>query len=260
MTPSWEDLSAADLRSLASGVRSGRVPPRPSVMALRDYSTPDVAQWLAGVMATMQADPATLAAFLDLLAKERARVEAAAESVELVVTGPEVAGMQSRDTGAVMRELFSSAQHSVLVAGYAVHRGREVFAALANRMAAVPGLDVRLVVDIPRRHGDTTIDSDLVHRYAVDFQQRNWPGDTMPEVFYDPNSLAMDSAKRSAMHAKIVVIDKQVALITSANFTTAAQQKNIEAGVLLRDCGEPRALHDWFMEMRRTRFRRVVWG
>jgi phosphatidylserine/phosphatidylglycerophosphate/cardiolipin synthase-like enzyme len=260
MTAGWDDLSASELRALAGGVRSGRVPPRPGPLALRDYCTPAVAQWLSGVLATMQMDSSALATLIDLLAIERARVEEAQRVVELVVTGPEVGGLQSRDTGAVMRELFSSAQSSVLVAGYAIHRGREVFAALASRMAIVPELDVRLVVDIPRRPGDTTIESDLVHRYALDFQQRNWPGERLPAVYYDPQSLETDSAKRSAMHAKIVVIDKKVALITSANFTTAAQQKNIEAGVLLRECEEPRTLHDWFEGMLQSRFRRLMWG
>jgi phosphatidylserine/phosphatidylglycerophosphate/cardiolipin synthase-like enzyme len=37
------------------------------------------------------------------------------------------------------------------------------------------------------------------------------------------------------MHAKCVVVDKSVALVTSANFTAAAQQRNFELGLLVRD-------------------------
>src|ERR1044072_7307094 len=40
--------------------------------------------------------------------------------------------------------------------------------------------------------------------------------------------------KRSSLHAKCVAIDRRVSLITSANFTEAAQQRNIEAGVIVR--------------------------
>jgi phosphatidylserine/phosphatidylglycerophosphate/cardiolipin synthase-like enzyme len=36
---------------------------------------------------------------------------------------------------------------------------------------------------------------------------------------------------------KCVVVDRRVALLTSANFTEAAQQRNIEAGVVAR-CGQ----------------------
>jgi phosphatidylserine/phosphatidylglycerophosphate/cardiolipin synthase-like enzyme len=34
--------------------------------------------------------------------------------------------------------------------------------------------------------------------------------------------------------AKCVVVDRQAALVTSANFTEAAQQRNIEVGLLIR--------------------------
>jgi phosphatidylserine/phosphatidylglycerophosphate/cardiolipin synthase-like enzyme len=39
--------------------------------------------------------------------------------------------------------------------------------------------------------------------------------------------------KRTALHAKCVVVDKQHVFISSANFTEAAQQRNIEVGLLL---------------------------
>jgi phosphatidylserine/phosphatidylglycerophosphate/cardiolipin synthase-like enzyme len=35
------------------------------------------------------------------------------------------------------------------------------------------------------------------------------------------------------LHAKCVVVDERWAFVTSANFTEAAQERNIEAGVLL---------------------------
>jgi phosphatidylserine/phosphatidylglycerophosphate/cardiolipin synthase-like enzyme len=37
------------------------------------------------------------------------------------------------------------------------------------------------------------------------------------------------------MHAKCVVVDEAATFITSANFTTAAQTRNVEVGVLVRD-------------------------
>jgi len=36
------------------------------------------------------------------------------------------------------------------------------------------------------------------------------------------------------LHAKCVVVDRRVAFVSSANFTEAAQERNIEAGVLIR--------------------------
>jgi phosphatidylserine/phosphatidylglycerophosphate/cardiolipin synthase-like enzyme len=45
----------------------------------------------------------------------------------------------------------------------------------------------------------------------------------------------MDRARRSAMHAKCVVVDRCLAFVSSANFTLAAQQRNIEVGVIVRE-------------------------
>ena len=47
----------------------------------------------------------------------------------------------------------------------------------------------------------------------------------------------MDDYEPSSLHPKCVVIDEGKALVTSANFTEAAQIRNIEAGVFIRDPG-----------------------
>ncbi len=53
-------------------------------------------------------------------------------------------------------------------------------------------------------------------------------------MYYDPRSLELAAGKRASLHAKCVVVDRQVAFVSSANFTEAAQERNIEVGVLLR--------------------------
>ena len=50
---------------------------------------------------------------------------------------------------------------------------------------------------------------------------------TIPGPFNPPGRTV------SSMHAKCVVIDGQEALVTSANFTEAAQERNIELGLLV---------------------------
>jgi phosphatidylserine/phosphatidylglycerophosphate/cardiolipin synthase-like enzyme len=54
-------------------------------------------------------------------------------------------------------------------------------------------------------------------------------------LFFDPRSLAQQSATRAVLHAKCVLVDNARRLITSANFTEAAQVSNIEAGVLVNN-------------------------
>ena len=61
-----------------------------------------------------------------------------------------------------------------------------------------------------------------------------WPGEKLPELFYDPRSLDLETVKRSSLHAKCIVVDRRTAFVTSANFTEAAQTRNIEVGALIR--------------------------
>lgn len=61
------------------------------------------------------------------------------------------------------------------------------------------------------------------------------PSKRLPEVYYDPRSLETEGSKRAVLHAKTVVVDGRFTLLTSANFTEAAHERNIEAGVLVDD-------------------------
>lgn len=176
----------------------------------------------------------SIADLLGILAEQRLGQVGVEDLIDLVWTGPEAPGAPSRDTSVVVSELFSNAQHSVLVAGYAVYQGRVVFRALAKRMEKVPGLTVKMFLDVRRQHGDTTADSDILRAFAHRFKTKEWPGERRPQVYYDPRALEMDALKKSSLHAKCVVVDRTTAFVSSANFTEAAQVRNIEVGVLIR--------------------------
>jgi len=171
---------------------------------------------------------------LSLIADGRVSSQSGGDCVDLVWTGPESPEVASRDTGVVVRELFTAATQHVLVGGYAVYQGKEIFRTLAERMDACPELRVEMFLDIQRGYGDTTIAEDLVRRFANRFKKTEWSGRRMPDVYYYPRALELDSRKKAALHAKCVVIDRSVAFVSSANFTEAAQNRNIEVGALIR--------------------------
>jgi phosphatidylserine/phosphatidylglycerophosphate/cardiolipin synthase-like enzyme len=160
--------------------------------------------------------------------------QASFETVDLVWTGPETLGITNRDTAVVVRELFGSAEREVLVAGFAVYQGKEVFKRLAERMSERPNLHVRFFLDVHRQAGDTSLPDEVVRRFLQRFQTYEWPGERLPELRYDPRSLELDGAKRASLHAKCIVVDRKVAFVTSANFTEAAHTRNIEVGALIR--------------------------
>lgn len=113
-----------------------------------------------------------------------------------------------------------------------------------------PTIKVILHVDISRGLNDTSTSENIVLRFAQDFWKRHWPWETRPEVWFDPRALAPERGERACLHAKFVAVDREKILVTSANFTEAAQQRNVEAGILLRSPGRAAQLVTYFEAMR----------
>jgi phosphatidylserine/phosphatidylglycerophosphate/cardiolipin synthase-like enzyme len=249
MTARFQNSSDGELREIALAIRSGRLSPRYTTVALHRIISGDVAALAADLQSLAQSGfgAEQVAVVLELIRADRQARPRVEDMLELVTTGPEVSGIDNRDTAVVVRELFSNARESVLVVGYAVYQGRRVFQALADRMITVPGLKVRMFLDIQRGHGDTTAVPELIRRFAARFRSDQWPKDRpLPEVFFDPRSLETDPERRASLHAKCVVVDEKDVFVSSANFTEAAQTKNIEAGVLIRSAAVGRRLSEHF--------------
>lgn len=146
--------------------------------------------------------------------------------LDLVWSGPEAAQAQSRDTGQVLRELFESAERHVIIAGFAFWGASTIFETLHRRaLARQLGIEFFIHLDPTGRDPQMT---------PASFFHYTWPWtDVALDVYYDAR--ADGGEEQGAMHAKCVVVDEAAAFITSANFTSAAQTRNVEVGVLVRD-------------------------
>lgn len=231
-------LGNRDLDELAAALDSGRLILPCALIGLERVVRREVAGLILTGLNQLHArgfNAGQTATLLRVLAADRATRPTVLDLVDIVTSGPEVPEVVNRDTGVVVREMFSQARQSVLVAGYAVYQGRQVFQTLAERMEARRDMRVRLFLDIQRGQGDTSIPSELVLRFANRFKEQQWPvGKPLPDVYYDPRSLAQDdSLKKACLHAKVVVVDDARVFISSANFTEAAQERNIEIGLLV---------------------------
>ena len=173
-----------------------------------------------------------VAVVADVLADERQNSNPSGQAYDLVLSGPEAAGVPTRDTSAVMHALLAEATEEVLLVGYVIHNA-QILSHLPDgwhrNLSFACGAAWIFAV-----HSTT-------HRSPMgwfvgckDFVTYHWPWEPKPEVFYDPRSLDVPGTHRSSLHAKCVVVDRCAALITSANFTEAAQERNIECGVIMR--------------------------
>ena len=230
------NLSNLELRELCSALRSGRFTVSSSPIALERIMPKASALNVARHLEELHArgySVAVIADTLELLLRDRARRAIPDDLMQLVVTGPDAANAV-RDTAVVVRDVFTNAAENVLIAGYAVYQGQQVFQALADRMDREPTLKVRMFLDIGREPGDAANDSIVVGRYLERFRTREWPqGKRVPEIFYFPASLQTSSEKRSVLHAKCIVADQKTVFVSSANFTEAAHNRNIELGLLI---------------------------
>jgi len=154
--------------------------------------------------------------------------------LDLVISGPDVQGLPMADTLATMHTLASAATKSVILVGYAIVNGKVIFKQLAARMDEYRDLDVKFLLNVPRHPTNTSEPNLIALKFAHDFRDREWPGERLPEIYFDPRSLETDSSKRASLHAKCVIVDRREALVTSANFTDAARNRNIEVGLCLR--------------------------
>lgn len=233
LIPALRALPARTLAELAQALRTGRLTGTATAFVVR-YAMPTVGEAAAVELSSLLASGLQLqhaALLLDALAAER-KPHADTTALELVTSGPDITGA-TRDTGVVLRELFAEVEYRVLVVGFAVHQGREIFAALSDRMRQRGDLAVRLCLDIRRAPGDTTRSDALLQRFAERFVRQEWPGPRLPDLFYDPRGLTQGESLRASLHAKCVVIDGVKAFIGSANLTEAAQLRNIEIGLVV---------------------------
>ena len=148
-----------DLAALARTLAAGRLRPPFAALSLQGVVSPE---YVVGASADLQSlvgagfNPAQIGLLIESLVTDRRSRTRTDDLVDLVTTGPEAPGVNNRDTAVVVRELFAHAEQSVLLVGYAVHQGQQVFRALADRMVERPGMEVRLFLDIKRGPGDTT--------------------------------------------------------------------------------------------------------
>lgn len=234
-------LGRSALAGLADALAAGRLGAPIARVALTPHVPDEHLDAVSAALAAMESDgmaPRHIAHALHALVEERDAGQRMSDRVELVWSPPDLDAIDARDTSVVVQELFRRAQRTVLISTFALDekaKAEALFGELAARMDADPNLAVRVFANIHRKHLDDTPSANLLREFAAHIKKEVWPGQRLPEVFYDPRSLETEGHKRAVLHAKAVVIDARWTLLTSANFTEAAQERNIEAGAVIDD-------------------------
>jgi hypothetical protein len=250
-----QNLSSAILRSLTASLREGPL----SLGVTRHALAQALGSHSDDLFACLDAlreqgmMPKQVALLTEAIASARECASEPQRLFDLVISGPEVVGVPTADTAATIQTLIENAQSEIVLVGYAVHNGKRLFKRLAERMEEVPSLRVTFCLDISRKMTDTSFASEIVRRFAHDFRTKHWPSDRLPELYYDPRALVESTSQKCSLHAKCVIVDRTIAVVTSANLTEAAHHRNIEVGVLIRFAPFVQRLSDYFEGLRNSK-------
>jgi phosphatidylserine/phosphatidylglycerophosphate/cardiolipin synthase-like enzyme len=238
-------LPQSNLEALLAGFRSGPLKYGTSLPALIASGAPaELAEKLLTFIHAGGYSGATMAAVLEAVLDARRHATDVSLTQSLVVTGPSVAQLEKLKTGARFVQVVEHAKRELMLATFALYQGYRIHQAMTRN----PSLQVTLILNVPRKYGDRTQTDDLLESARQDFS-KNWPWPCMPAVWYFPESVCLNAVDRASMHAKFVIADEERCFITSANFTEAAQKKNIEVGVELNHSHEPKVLSRYFKQL-----------
>lgn len=154
-------------------------------------------------------------------------------ALELVWTGPKTGLIPTRQTEQVMLEVIDSARTDLFLVTYVFYRASSIVAALEAAVAR--GVVVSILLESSTEHGGTVRgDSVKAVRDAV--------AGAFIYTWNAASRKADGDTTSAAVHAKCAVADRKLAFITSANLTTAALERNMELGMLIRGGTVPERL------------------
>jgi phosphatidylserine/phosphatidylglycerophosphate/cardiolipin synthase-like enzyme len=162
--------------------------------------------------------------------------------LEPVWTGPPVKGTDFRRSEQVLLEVIRAAQARLLLVSYAVYHHAMLKGALVE--AGDRGVAIDVVVESPAE-SEGRMTADAIKALGPQVMNRCtvlvWPADKRPRD---------ESGNAGVLHAKCVVADRSVLLVSSANLTERAMTSNIELGIVVRGGPLPGDVASAFDELR----------
>jgi len=147
-------------------------------------------------------------------------------SVELVWTGPTTSVLPVRQTEQVLLEIVREAHERLTILSFGIFQIPRIVAALEDALQR--GLKVRIILGERENQLDLTQAS----------QRRELGGRIMElaSVYYWPldQRLRDQQGRPGLMHVKAAIADARILLLSSANLTESALERNMELGVLLK--------------------------
>jgi phosphatidylserine/phosphatidylglycerophosphate/cardiolipin synthase-like enzyme len=154
-------------------------------------------------------------------------------AVELVWTGPSTGQVPVRHTEQVLCQVIDAAKRRIFLVSFVAYEVDSIIRALRGAIGRQVHIDV-LLESSSEYGGKVSHDS-------VDSMRKIFP--SIDIYVWAPEKKNLPGQLSGAVHAKCAVADGELAFITSANLTTAAMERNMELGVLVKGGDLPSELH-----------------
>lgn len=240
--PELNELSYTTLINLSNALENQRLFLDASLASINRYVPQHQSLLVSQEFQNFQAlemNEKAVAYTLKLLAQEKKKLQDYQDQIEVVWTVPHISGNRNRDTALIVEDLFKAAQREILIATFVLDKPSKtfrIFHPLILNMANNPNLKAKIILTVKRPYKSEIPTAILLRQFSEHFKNEIWGNSRHPDVFYDSRSLNRHQiSEQHCLHSKFIVIDQKQVFLTSANFTEAAHQRNIETGILLRD-------------------------
>jgi len=145
-------------------------------------------------------------------------------AVEMVWTGPATGQVPVRHTEQVLCEVINAAKRRLFLVSFIAYEVDSIIRALRGAIGRQVQIDVLL--ESSREYGGK------VDHNSVEAMKKVLP--SINTYVWSPEKKSLPGQLSGSVHAKCAVADGELAFITSANLTSAAMERNMELGVLVR--------------------------
>ncbi len=154
----------------------------------------------------------------------------AEQLVELVWTGPSSELVATRKTEQALLKVIQSAEHKLFLTSFVAYKLKAIMEALTSAVSR--DVSVSMLLESSGQHGGGVVTDGIgpIKKALPTARILSW-GDRPAEF------------AGGKVHAKVAVADGRLCFISSANLTSHAMERNMEAGVLIFGGSIPRNLH-----------------
>lgn len=154
-------------------------------------------------------------------------------AMEMVWTGPSTGQVAVRHTEQVLCEVIEAAKRRLFLVSFVAYEVDSIIRAL--RVAIGRQVQIEVLLESSDKHGGR------VTHDSIKAMKNILP--SIDVYVWSSGKKSLPGQLSGAVHAKCAVADGELAFITSANLTSAAMERNMELGVLVKGGELPFELH-----------------